>query len=210
MDAGRGDNCPDGFYADYTSSGKRFCRRTNSLGCTSIIYTTNGKHYTDILGSVRGYQIGTTDAFDPYYNNQSIDINGVYVDGVSITQGANRNHIWTYAAGVLEQASNKYSCPCTGTGDYTGIVPPFIYWSGSSTYNFYSCESGNSHGRVQYLIKSMMKTDCGMEVAVQVVTLAVIRLNTSGKLRVFQVIISRCECALIHKVMKMWVLSSLR
>ena len=38
------------------------------------------------------------DAFEP--NSQSID--GIYVDGISISLGSPRKHVWTYAAGPGE------------------------------------------------------------------------------------------------------------
>ena len=45
-----------------------------------------------LLGS---YQQNTVDAFDN-------EINAVYVDGVSLTHGTPRNHMWTFAAALHE------------------------------------------------------------------------------------------------------------
>ena len=76
-----------------------------------------------------GYQSGNTDAFA---STQSI--NGPYVDGLSITYGTPRKHVWTYAIGVSEQ-SNKgnYICPCS---QFAGRLPP------SFVHENYYCESG--------------------------------------------------------------------
>ena len=79
---------------------------------------------------LRGYQIGSDDAFF-YYSFPDIETH--YVDGVSLTYGSpgSRHHVYTYAAGVYE-TNSSYSCPCAG-----GTNPsPFV---GSDYY----CESGN-------------------------------------------------------------------
>ena len=38
-------------------------------------------------------------------------INGFYMDGVSITHGSPRNHIWSYVGGVNENLANvAFNC----------------------------------------------------------------------------------------------------
>ena len=47
-----------------------------------------------------------------------------YVDGVSITYGTPRRHIWTYASGLSDDGNNNngvYNCPCA---KYPGDAPP--------------------------------------------------------------------------------------
>ena len=40
-------------------------------------------------------------------------VNGVYVDGVSITLGNPHKHVWTYAAGVSDNMNYPYiTCLC--------------------------------------------------------------------------------------------------
>uniref|UniRef100_A0A1X7V3H4 Uncharacterized protein n=1 Tax=Amphimedon queenslandica TaxID=400682 RepID=A0A1X7V3H4_AMPQE len=88
-----------------------------------------GLNYTEVCGQVRGYEFGSYgDSFN------SSDIDGVYVDGVSITYGSNpRKHIWTYAAGYAEDESDVSSCPCNS--DYSGdSMPNFVG-------NDYYCEA---------------------------------------------------------------------
>ena len=66
----------------------------------------------------------------------SKSLDGVYVDGVSITYGNPRRHIWTYAIGVSEDYDYKTAnCPCA---KYNGTTPPPYIG------NDYYCESGNT------------------------------------------------------------------
>ena len=99
----------------------------------SITYSITNS-YSEICGEVAGDQKGWTDAFQTVSN----DINGNYVDGVSITQGSPRRHVWTYAAGYQDDYSNgdypvMHICPCISYS--TQQVPSFV---GSDYY----CESG--------------------------------------------------------------------
>ena len=55
-----------------------------------------------------GYQYRVPDAFKDG-TGQTID--GHYLDGVSITHGMPRNHIWSFAA---EWRDNSY-CPCSNS-----------------------------------------------------------------------------------------------
>ena len=126
-------NCPSGFRL-YQSGGVRACGRpvTNSASCVSVQFPSNGISYSQICGRVTGYQYGSTDAVVGSNN----DINSYYVDGVSITRGSPRQHVWTLMAGESEAiTSSTRSCPCN-TGN-TVSVQSFIG-------NNYFCESGNT------------------------------------------------------------------
>ena len=50
-------------------------------------------------------------------------LDDIYVDGVSLTHGGLREHIWTFAAGLRESmaVNAESTCPCTGN---TGTTPP--------------------------------------------------------------------------------------
>ena len=62
-------------------------------------------------------------------------IDGVYVDGISITLRSPRKHVWTYTAGLSDDYNYaKYNCPCATTA---GPNPPAFVGT-----NYY-CESGN-------------------------------------------------------------------
>ena len=59
-----------------------------------------------------------------------------YADGVLITRGSPRQHLWTYAAGLSETYSyTSFLCPCARTDYNSSWIPSFV---GS---NFY-CETG--------------------------------------------------------------------
>ena len=125
-----GDDCPTGWNKS-SYSGVSFCRApSGSAGCYSTFFSTNGVSYKHVCGRARGYQKGSTDAFQ--LNGQPID--SYYVDGLSITHGSPRQHIWTYAAGLTDNGSYpSWNCPCAGI---PGRAPPSFV--GSSYY----CESG--------------------------------------------------------------------
>jgi hypothetical protein len=84
---------------------------------------------------VRGYQGANIVAFYHHgQRSQTIDTN--YVDGVSITKGTPRQHLWTYAAGFSETHYSDYvNCPCARPGYNTSWIPSFIG-------NNYYCEAG--------------------------------------------------------------------
>ena len=127
-------NCPSGFRYEARGS-VRTCGRTNrnSASCSpSLTFPTNGLNYTKICGRVRGYQRGSTDAVSP--GSQHNNINAWYIDGISITRGSPREHIWSFISGVFSIRSHGSNCPCTtGTNRNTQ----------SFVGNNYYCESGN-------------------------------------------------------------------
>ena len=124
-------NCPPGFRL-YQSGGVRACGRpkiTNG-SCISTQFPSNGISYTQICGRVVGYQYATTNGFNPK------NINSAYVDGISITRGSPYQHVWSFAAGLIDYYDKrklKGTCPCSnGSIDE---IPSFV---GSH----YFCESG--------------------------------------------------------------------
>ena len=69
---------------------------------------------------VIGYQKGTTDEFHPGRGDASI--NSHYLDGISITYGIPRKHLWSYAAGLSEiSIYDHVKCPCSV---HHGVHPP--------------------------------------------------------------------------------------
>ena len=116
----------------YRRSGVRACgRQTSSSGsCDSVTFSTNGISYSQVCGRVIGYQYGHPDA-----THRSVSIDSYYVEGISITHGSPRQHIWTLAAGRDETGTDNSRCPCN-TGS-TDSVPSFVG-------DDYFCESGTS------------------------------------------------------------------
>ena len=121
--------CPGNLQLSHTYQPIRVCgKSTDGFSCDSATFTTYGVQYRQVCGRVRGYQFGSPDGFGTFNCRAPCTIDRPYVDGVSITHGNPRMHIWTYAVGVTE----TYTCPCTGHG----TSPPSFVGS-----NYY-CESG--------------------------------------------------------------------
>ena len=97
--------------------------------------------YQRVCGKARGYQKGTTSAFLAGGN-----INDSCVEGLIITHGSPRQHIWTYPVGHSEHVGyNRSRCPCAASP--RSVPPSFV---GSNYY----CESGveNSHDAFTYYL----------------------------------------------------------
>ena len=113
------------------------------------MFSTHGVEYSRVCGKVIGYQYGTTNAFGSGLEITSPrrrTINDPYIDGVSITYGNPRRHIWSFAAAldeVPERDDTEWICPCTNTTvTFLGRVPSYV---GEEYY----CETG-SHMKVEY------------------------------------------------------------
>ena len=128
-------SCPSGFRL-YQSGGVRACGRAGSGGasCTSQSFTSLGLNYSAICGKVIGYQYRSTDA------SVSGNINSHYVDGISITRGSPRQHVWTLVSGWSD-SYNINPCRCNG--------PPQAFVG-----NNYYCESGNPTNNANKLFTS--------------------------------------------------------
>ena len=116
--------CPSGLVEHINSAtNQRACGRSTDGGCSLVTYPTGG-NYTNICGRVRGYQFNSPNGFHDGFR-KSITINGPYVDGISITRGSPRQHVWTYAAYWYE--GNVDACPCglANPNDYSR-VPSFV------------------------------------------------------------------------------------
>lgn len=134
LDMTRGDKCPTG-WIKLMVNGIKVCRSPNNNGgCSSTFFTVNGTRFHKIRGFVRGYEKTSTDSFDSRRGVRGI--NEPYVDGVSITLGNPRKHVWTYVAGYTDSQNVPSSnCPCAPT---PGPTPPAFVGE------HYYCESGNN------------------------------------------------------------------
>ena len=54
--------------------------------------------YTRVCGHITGYGVGSPDAF----NTSANSLDSFYLDGVSVTYGSPRQHIWSFAAGLCQ------------------------------------------------------------------------------------------------------------
>ena len=130
--------CPAAWMV-HNNNGVVACRRPTSdrAGCSGHVFQVSQLQYSKVCGRIIGYQFRSPDGYtDPrgFYRNVSID--SPYMDGVSLTRGTPRKHIWSFAAGVLEQ-NRDYGCPCVD--NYEGPPNPVQPFVGDNYY----CESGN-------------------------------------------------------------------
>ena len=100
------EQCPPGFRM-YEENGVRACGRQSVLElCQSVTYPSHDISYSQVCGRVIGYQQGSPDAI---INQPDLGIDGAYVDGVSITRGYPRQHIWTFMAALQENSIAQYN-----------------------------------------------------------------------------------------------------
>jgi dynein heavy chain len=128
--------CPGGF------TQQQFANRSTCIptrtSCSSITFPSAALQYSSVCGRITAYQVGSTDAF---FHHQ-LNINSHYVDGVSLTHGDERVHIWTFASAHDETTSLPESnCPCTNsdTADRAGQPPEFV---GEDSY---FCDTGSEN-----------------------------------------------------------------
>ena len=105
--------CP-GTFREYSGPVRTCGRRTRSGGsCDSATFSVKGARYNRVCGRVIAYQVGSPGAFYPGISEgQSID--SYYLDGISITHGSPRQHIWSFAASPDERSFVPTRiCPCS-------------------------------------------------------------------------------------------------
>ena len=86
---------------------------------TSVFYSVNGIPYKRVCGRATGFAITSPDAF--LGRNNGID--GAYLDGVSVTHGSPRQHIWSFGAGH-GLSFGLYRCPCDNPDRGQAPLPP--------------------------------------------------------------------------------------
>ena len=121
---------------------QRSCGRSTSTtgSCDSVRYSSHGIHYNKVCGRITGHQYGHTNAFHrstTYHGFQSVSLNTYFVDGVVVTHGHPRIHIWTFATGYDEMSDDLGRCPCSNPPNATTIATAPSYVG----YNYF-CESG--------------------------------------------------------------------
>ena len=120
--------------------------------CSSVNFSVNSIRYSKVCGKIKAFPIGSLEAFHGIFHS----IDHSYVDGISLTHGHPRQHIWTLAAG------NNISCPCTNNcqANSTTPSPSFVgkdyfcdtgsedpsnpLWNGGSCVAMNTCSSSNS------------------------------------------------------------------
>ena len=126
------EQCPPA-WSEYSANGVRACGRqsTEQGSCATTNYSTSYQ-YSKVCGRVIGYQFDSPDAFARFGDQ------GINIDGVNITYGEERQHIWSFVAGISEGLPTRSgsNCPCSNVSEQISGPQPII------DNNFY-CESGN-------------------------------------------------------------------
>ena len=126
------ENCPTGF-REVTSSGKKMCGGRGG-GCVSTSFSSHGVEYSRVCGRIIGYQFGSPDGFWRYHQHQT-SIDSYFLDGIVLTYGSPRCHIWSFVAAHDQILNTIHSCPCTSESSFPCTIPPYIQ-------NDYFCDSG--------------------------------------------------------------------
>ena len=90
--------------------------------CSSVFFSNNGLPYSQVCGRIHATYFNSPDGFS-YFTNERSDMPSIddnYVDGVSLTHGCPRNHIWTFSATVSQLCCEGCMANCNWK------VPSFI------------------------------------------------------------------------------------
>ena len=158
VDTTNGEACPGDWInnVNYNS----LCTGTGGAGCFSANFSVPYS-YNKVCGQMKGFQKGSPDGSYPYFSargstpsdlyrpeSSSTDVNGVYVDGLSITLGEQCKYVWTYTIGLNDDFTDGlgyglgyFHCPCSKIA--AAGTPVFVG-------NDYYCESGNADGRFDF------------------------------------------------------------
>ena len=137
-DGDKQSKCPNDKFISKKLKNHLLCKvKAGGTSCASVLLESYGVKYSQVCGTVKGYQAGFTLGFD-----SKADINSPYLTGVSITRSVSapqkRIHIFSLVAGIAEKVTlqthlNAYVCPCNDKG--TQKPPKFVS-------SHYYCESG--------------------------------------------------------------------
>ena len=127
--------CPDPLMR-LVVDGSSYCMR-HASGCDSVFFDVLGTNYSEICGRIVAKQYGNMNAFS------SFTVAGAYAEGILITRGSPRQHVWTYTVADVANPASDYNqddvCPCTGHD--SAPQPPSFFGSD------YYCDSANDAGR---------------------------------------------------------------
>ena len=130
------NQCPSGLQErkDYS---QRLCTKdTNDGGCSNVFFKVSNISYDQVCGKIIAYQYGSPNSF-----HTGGPIDGVYLDGISLTNCEPREHIWSFGAGLDEVGSYPSSnCPCTNTTLAASATAPPDFVG-----NDYFCDTGSTN-----------------------------------------------------------------
>jgi hypothetical protein len=96
--------CPSALRQLHFSNVRTCAIEQPAEGCSSVTFSITVR-YSLVCGKISTRASGTPDGFRGSVVAQTLDSN--YVDGVSLTHGDPRQHIWTFAADEVDQ-----NCSC--------------------------------------------------------------------------------------------------
>ena len=128
-------SCPDAWRPYEQDPTTRACGRqlSDNASCNSVMYSTDEYEYTQVCGRITGYQYASPDAGNhySYIPTQGDEINEPYLDGVSITYGDPRMHIWSFYGGLYattccntQHANNSESLGFIGNNSFCDTGNP--------------------------------------------------------------------------------------
>ena len=128
--------CPSGL-RERKHHGQRLCTKdTNDGGCSNVFFKVSNVSYDQVCGKIIAYQYGSPNSF-----HTGGPIDGVYLDGISLTNCEPREHIWSFGAGLDEVGSYPSSnCPCTNTTQAASATAPPDFVG-----NDYFCDTGSTN-----------------------------------------------------------------
>eukprot|EP00117_Sycon_ciliatum_P033887 scpid66109/ scgid25978/ len=102
--------------------------------CSLATFHALPGEYSEVMGFVTGYRHNSLDAFARVDGaTQTISLDDWYTDGISITHGSPKRHLWTYTASYDDHRVD-YHCPCS---PQPGPAPPSFVGS-----DYYCADSG--------------------------------------------------------------------
>ena len=124
--------CPSGLNeVSNSNTGQRACGRSVDTECSPVIFPVNTT-YSHVCGIARGYQYGAMEGFQGL-TGKTID--HTYVDGLSITRGSPRQHLWTLVVGATEYLTYTQACPRDQDPFTFNFVNDFVG-------DYFYCETG--------------------------------------------------------------------
>ena len=103
--------------------------------CSSVNFSVNSIRYSKVCGKIKAFPVGSLEVF----HGRFLIIDYAYVDGISLTHGHPRQHIWIFIVGTSE---SNVSCPCTNNCEASSTTPP-----PSFVGKGYFCDTGiEGHG----------------------------------------------------------------
>ena len=103
------------------SSPNRSCFAQVRDNCVGLRFPVSGGAYSRVCGRAIGYGKDTLDAFYNGFGRNDGSINAAYLDGISVTHGLPRQHIWSFASSIHNSIPR---CPCDNPDRLYAPLPP--------------------------------------------------------------------------------------